>query len=998
MNKNQLRRLSFFFFGLALTALLVQAAYVRNYPLKLTQPDGEVVICLVTGDEFHRWVHDRNGYAIIKDPESGYFVYAVRKEGKVVPSSFRVGHWDPLALGLEKNLGPTLALQTTLHEVPLYGSLRKQEGLAGASNIGTINNIVIFVRFSDDSEFGDAASLYDDLFNLSGTGSNSMREYFHEVSYNQLSISSTFYPPSAAGTVVSYQDSQPRGYYRPYDSISNPIGYTSSEDAGSREQNLLKGVITAVGSQVPPDLNVDNDEDGYVDDVCFIVQGAPDAWAQLLWPHAYFFPYPPTVYINDKIVRAYNVQIQELISSAPTYLLCHEMFHVLGAPDLYRYLNDWGLGPAGPWDLMDFGINPPAHMGSYMKFKYGHWIPSIPEITTEGTYSLSPLTSDTNNCRLIRSPASTTEYFVVEYRKKSGAFEGNLPGEGLLVYRINPEATGNGSGPPDEVYIYRPNGTLHWQGDVNDAPFSQDAGRTAINNSTNPSCFLMDGSRGQLSISDIGTLGDTISFTVGWDYSPLLTTAEVTNITETTADSGGNVTQDNGRPVTERGVCWSVLPYPTISDAHTVDGSGTGSFISHLTGLTKGAVLYHVRAYATSSAGNDYGQEVTFRTGGTPPIVTTEVTNITETTANSGGIIALDYGWPVTERGVCWSVLPNPTIADPHTSDGSGTGSFISHLTGLRTCGVLYHVRAYAISSNGADYGEEVTFRTLYMPTVTTATATNITETTADSGGTATDNCGGLPATARGVCWSTSVSPTIADSHTNDGSGDGTFVSHLTGLSPSTLYHVRAYATNSGGTAYGSDLTFRTLGQFAVTSPSNGAQWTRGTRQAIQWTKGPSTNLHVKIVLFKGSARDQDISLTTANSQNFNWHIPGDKAPATNYRIKVKTLDNRFSDFSDYFTILKPTLTIISPTPGTRWNRSSTQTITWTIIGTQNAYVKIQLFRGTSQVRDITLSAPNSGAYDWPIPASLPASANYRIKIKTIDGRVSATSGLFTIQ
>ena len=99
------------------------------------------------------------------------------------------------------------------------------------------------------------------------------------------------------------------------------------------------------------------------------------------------------------------------------------------------------------------------------------------------------------------------------------------------------------------------------------------------------------------------------------------------------------------------------------------------------------------------------------------------------------------------------------------------------------------------------------TFNMVPLPTVTTAAVTNITQTTATSGGTVTSD-GGATVTARGVCWNTSSNPTTANSHTTDGSGTGTFVSNLTGLTPLTLYYVRAYATNSVGTAYGNELSF----------------------------------------------------------------------------------------------------------------------------------------------------------------------------------------------
>ncbi len=96
------------------------------------------------------------------------------------------------------------------------------------------------------------------------------------------------------------------------------------------------------------------------------------------------------------------------------------------------------------------------------------------------------------------------------------------------------------------------------------------------------------------------------------------------------------------------------------------------------------------------------------------------------------------------------------------------------------------------------------------IPTVSTSPVIDITQTTATSGGEVTDD-GGADVTARGVCWSTSQNPTIADGHTSDGTGTGTFVSNLTGLTLNTLYFVRAYATNSMGTAYGNEVNFTTL-------------------------------------------------------------------------------------------------------------------------------------------------------------------------------------------
>ena len=91
---------------------------------------------------------------------------------------------------------------------------------------------------------------------------------------------------------------------------------------------------------------------------------------------------------------------------------------------------------------------------------------------------------------------------------------------------------------------------------------------------------------------------------------PSLTTKVITNITTTTATSGGDINSDGGANITARGICWSAANQnPTISDSKTTNGSGTGSFTSNITGLLANTT-YYVRAYATSSAGTGYGNRI----------------------------------------------------------------------------------------------------------------------------------------------------------------------------------------------------------------------------------------------------------------------------------------------------------------------------------------------------------------------------------------------------
>ncbi|HOF46475.1 MAG TPA: FISUMP domain-containing protein, partial [Bacteroidales bacterium] len=191
-----------------------------------------------------------------------------------------------------------------------------------------------------------------------------------------------------------------------------------------------------------------------------------------------------------------------------------------------------------------------------------------------------------------------------------------------------------------------------------------------------------------------------------------------------------------------------------------------------------------------------------------PTVTTDTISNITDTEARGGGNVTDDGNSPVTLRGICWNTSPNPTTNDNLSGEENGLGTFTCDITGL-TLGTTYYVRAFAINSLGTAYGNEVSFTTLGLPTVTTNAISGVTPTGAISGGNVTSD-GNSPVTARGICWNTSPNPTLADNVTNNGSGLGSFTSNISGLTPSTTYYVRAYATNSVGTAYGNAISFTT--------------------------------------------------------------------------------------------------------------------------------------------------------------------------------------------
>jgi hypothetical protein len=310
--------------------------------------------------------------------------------------------------------------------------------------------------------------------------------------------------------------------------------------------------------------------------------------------------------------------------------------------------------------------------------------------------------------------------------------------------------------------------------------------------------------------NSVGTkYGPEIMVNTAQAVATLASTTAASSIGATSATSGGNITYNGGATVTVSGLVWSTTSTPTIAlSTKTTDGTANGIYSSSITGLTLGK-LYYVRSYATNNVGTSYGAQTSFTTLDIPTISsTTAASSISSSSATSGGTITSDGGSAVTASGIVYGTSAGSSTYS--VTSGSGTGTFTSNLTGL-TPATTYYVRSFATNSVGTVYGTETNFVTLAIaPTLTTTAASSITKYAAIVGGTIASN-GGSVITASGICWSTTATPTTADSKTTDGTTSGTFSGSITRLTAGTTYYVRAYATNVIGTSYGDAQSFTTI-------------------------------------------------------------------------------------------------------------------------------------------------------------------------------------------
>ena len=349
------------------------------------------------------------------------------------------------------------------------------ENASGVKEItqGKINPIVVLIDFPESE--GDASSGKINLnstysenelstieSSLSGS-SESMKDYVSMVSGGKCVVN-PYYAYNINNNVYVYTADHTKEYYMPYSETSNPIGYKSSEKYTRTE--LLIDAFAAIKDYIPKDLDVDTDDDGYIDAVDFFVNYETE-WNSFLWPHKWcVFGDVEKTEVNGAVLDEYNLHTSDHIKSEKYRVASHEFMHLLGFPDMYVYGGSGAFkDPVGKWSMMAANTGYPT---VWERIRYGGWISEndIPTISQNGIYTIkgSTLDSKKNTIAYKVSIPGSDEFFMIEYREKTAnVYEEKIPATGIIVYRVDPNSEGNSSGNP-EIYILRNPGYVSFGG------------------------------------------------------------------------------------------------------------------------------------------------------------------------------------------------------------------------------------------------------------------------------------------------------------------------------------------------------------------------------------------------------------------------------------------------------------------------------------------------------------------------------------------------------
>jgi len=330
-----------------------------------------------------------------------------------------------------------------------------------------------------------------------------------------------------------------------------------------------------------------------------------------------------------------------------------------------------------------------------------------------------------------------------------------------------------------------------------------------------------------------------ITATSSGNTVPILSIPTSSSVSNSSAILGATISNNGGVSITESGIVYDTSANPTGNATATNPlVSSNSAYTINVSSLSP-QTLYYYRGYAINTVGTGYSSDGTFRTLSNPP--TLQASGLSGTATSQTNI---DLTWTATtfpESGATakgYVLLRAISPNTPSLSNGNGAAPSAETNTTIVSSSILSSATSASSSSLSAnttynyllvpytwDGSNTATYNYLTasapttsattlpnVPTISATTAiSSISNSGASSGGTTLSASGGT-ITAKGIVWNTTTSPVLPGlGNTNDGSGTANYSSILSGLSPQTLYYVRAYANNEGGTGYGTNLSFRTL-------------------------------------------------------------------------------------------------------------------------------------------------------------------------------------------
>ncbi len=585
---------------------------------QMDQPDGRTFNARLWGDErSHGW-ETFDGYTIIKDPQTRYWHYAQKQAGTGKMLAGGIVGVNKVTTGTSRHLRPTATASTSSQ-----GSLSRGAAMAAPRSVsratvtGTRPIPVLMVNFTDTAPTFDSTDFSGVLF---GSGTNSMKDYYEEVSYGDFSVSA-----GTAGVTGWYTASKNHDYY----------GENDVDGYDKHPAELVYETVAAADAAI--DFSeYDTDGNCYVDAVVIIHQGSGEEAYGLnadIWSHqwdlfsAYFNGDGPGVYTTDDVAACGQIKIKDYVIQPETLkgdiqtvgVFAHEYGHVLGLPDLYDIdytsngIGNWGLMGAGGWGSVSRPGDSPVHMSAWSKYMLG-WVDPVQVDTRLTDELINPASTAGDVYRIFPdNQTGSKEYYLIENRQYIG-FDAGLPGTGLAIWHIDDDMAGYSNEDnmwecitdlqcADHHYrvaLVQADGLRELErgydrGDAGDL-YPGSSSNTAFSSASSPDSYLYSGSKSHAAVTDISEIGTTVRATLSltYDITPSVTGGG-------TISPGVKTTLDRGEDLT---FAIAANDGYRISQVY-IDGTAVGAIAEYT--FTDTQIDHEISAIFASTASSDSG-------------------------------------------------------------------------------------------------------------------------------------------------------------------------------------------------------------------------------------------------------------------------------------------------------------------------------------------------------------------------------------------------------